>query len=108
MQYCISHMCPENTIPLKTIIDRSLADVAKDGPLWRYHSWSVTSHEREVLVLWRYIRRLFLHVKIGKNAIFTGAKQLWISIFYHRYSRLSMQETLLTIRVLWLTWGRAI
>ena len=52
------------------------AIVAKDGisdlALWRHHSWSVTSREREVLALWRDIRRLFLHAQIGPKAIFTN------------------------------------
>ena len=33
---------------------------------------SVKSLEREVLALWRHIRRLFLHAQIGANAIFTS------------------------------------
>ena len=40
--------------------------------LWRHHRWSVTSGEREVLALWRYIRQLFLHAQIGAKAIFTS------------------------------------
>ena len=57
----------------------SIADfaiVAKDGlsdlVLWRHHSWSVTSHERTVLALWRHIRQLLLHGQIGAKAIFTS------------------------------------
>ena len=38
--------------------------------LWRHHSWSVTSRDGEVLTLWRYLRPLFLHARIGANAIF--------------------------------------
>ena len=34
-------------------------------------------------VLWRHIRRLFLHAQIGAKAIFTGEEQPWISISYH-------------------------
>ena len=56
----------------------SIADfafVSKDGlsdlALWRHHSWSVTSREREILALWRHIRRLFLYAQIGAKAIFT-------------------------------------
>ena len=52
------------------------AIVAKDGlfylALWRHHNWSVTSREREALALWRNIRRLFLHARIGAKAIFTS------------------------------------
>ena len=43
-----------------------------DFALWRHHSWSVTSREREILALWRHICRLFLHVQIGAKAIFTS------------------------------------
>ena len=43
-----------------------------DFALWRHHSWSVTSREREILALWRHICRLFLHVEIGAKAIFTS------------------------------------
>ena len=43
-----------------------------DFALWRHHSWSVTSREREILALWRHICRLFLHMKIGAKAIFTS------------------------------------
>ena len=45
--------------------------VFSDLALWRHHSWSVTSREREILALWRNIRRLFLHAQIGAKAIFT-------------------------------------
>ena len=46
--------------------------IVADLTLWRHHSWSVTSREREALVLWRHIRRLFLHAQIGAKAIFTS------------------------------------
>ena len=36
--------------------------------LWHHHGWSVMSQE---LALWRHIRRLFLHMQVGVNAIFT-------------------------------------
>ena len=55
---------------LKTIIDRSFSQVAFD--LWRHHSWSVTSRERDVLIVGRHIRRLFLYVQIGAQLIFTS------------------------------------
>ena len=53
------------------------AIVASDGlfwilSLWRHHSWSVTSREREALALLRHIRRLLLHPQIGAKAIFTS------------------------------------
>ena len=35
--------------------------------LWRHHSWSVTSHERVILSLWRHTCRLFLHAQIGRK-----------------------------------------
>ena len=43
-----------------------------DAALWRHHNWSVTSCEREILVLWRHICLLSLHVQIGAKAIFTS------------------------------------
>ena len=43
-----------------------------DFALWRHHSWSVKSRERETLALWRHIRRLFLHAQSGAKAIFTS------------------------------------
>ena len=43
-----------------------------DFALWRHHGWSVTSREREILALWRHIRRLSLHAQIGAKAIFTS------------------------------------
>ena len=39
---------------------------------WLHHLWLVMSREREVLVLWRHIRRLFLHAQIGAKLVFTG------------------------------------
>ena len=56
------------------------AIVAKEDLFWlsivtSTHSWSLTSREREVLALWRHIRRLFFHAQIGAKAIFTGEKQ---------------------------------
>ena len=68
--------CPEHTIPLKQLSIADFAIVAKDSlfwlVLWRHHSWSVTSRECGTLVLWRHIRRLFLHVQIDAKAIFTS------------------------------------
>ena len=43
-----------------------------DRALWRHHNWSVTSCEREILVLWRNICLLSLHAQIGAKAIFTS------------------------------------
>ena len=40
--------------------------------LWRHHIRSVTSRKREVLALWRHIRRLFVHALIGAKAIFAS------------------------------------
>ena len=34
-------------------------------PFWHNHSWPVTYGQREVLVLWRHIRELFLHALIN-------------------------------------------
>ena len=46
--------------------------VVSDLPLWRHHSGSVMSREREILALWRDICRLFLQVQIGTKANFTS------------------------------------
>ena len=46
--------------------------VFSDLALLRDHSWSVTSRERDILALWRHIRRLFLHAQIGAKAISTS------------------------------------
>ena len=43
-----------------------------DRALWRHHNWSVTSCEREILVLWRHICLLSLHAQVGAKAIFTS------------------------------------
>ena len=59
----------------------SLRTIFSDLALWRRRSWSVTSREREVLSLWRYIRQLFFHVHIRTKAIFTTEKQPWKSNF---------------------------
>ena len=58
-------------------------EVFSDIALWRHHSWSVPSRERELLALWRQIRRLLLHAQIGENAIFTSEKLPLISIPRH-------------------------
>ena len=60
-----------------------LTTVFSDLTLWRHHSWSVTSREREALALWRHLHRLFLHAQIGAKAVFTSEKQAWISISHH-------------------------
>ena len=59
-------------ISLISLISVSLRTVFPDLALWRHHGWSVTSRKRVVLVLWRNIHRLFLHVQMGANAIFTS------------------------------------
>ena len=46
--------------------------VVPDLALWRHHSGSVTSCDREMPALWCHIRRLFSHAQIGTKAIFTG------------------------------------
>ena len=43
-----------------------------DRVLWRHNNWSVTSCEREILVLWRHICLLSLHAQVGAKAIFTS------------------------------------
>ena len=62
------------------ILPLSPRTVFSDLALWRHNNWSVTSRE---LALWRHIRRFFLHVQIGANAIFTSELQSWISIYHH-------------------------
>ena len=42
----------------------SQRNVFSDSDLWRTQSWSV-SRERRLLILWRHIRRLFLHAQTG-------------------------------------------
>ena len=54
-----------------------------DRALWRHHNWSVTSCEREILVLWRHICLLLLYAQIGAKPIFTSELQPWISISRH-------------------------
>ena len=71
LNFAYAILCPEYIILLKESSVAHFAIVAKESLFWlsivTSHSWSVTSHEREVLVLWRHIRRLFLHAQIGKN-----------------------------------------
>ena len=50
----------------------SLRTVCSDLALWCHQGWSMMSSECEVLVLWRHIRRLFLHVQIGTKMISTS------------------------------------
>ena len=57
-----------------------------DRALWRHHNWSVTSCEREILVLWRHICLLSLHAQVGAKAIFTREYRYLAT----RYSRLSV------------------
>ena len=68
------------------ILPLSLGTVFSDLTLWRHHSWSVTSRERDALALWRHIRWLFLHAQMGAKAIFTSEYQPWISISHHPVS----------------------
>ena len=54
-----------------------LAIVNKNGLFLNRHCdvitvQSLTSREREVLALWRHIRRFYLHAQIGTKAIFTS------------------------------------
>ena len=43
-----------------------------DRVLWRHNNWSVTSCEREIMVLWRHICLLSVHAQVGAKAIFTS------------------------------------
>ena len=54
------------------ILQLSPRTAFSDFALWRHQSWSVTSREREILALWRHIRRLFLHAQIDAKAVFTS------------------------------------
>ena len=71
-QFYVMNTAQKNYRSLISLL--SLRTVFSDLALWRRHSWSVTSRERGVLVLWRYIRRLFmlLYAQIGAKAIFTS------------------------------------
>ena len=57
--------------PVTHISPMSPRMVLYDSALWRHHSWSVKSCEREALALWRHIRRLFLQKQIGAKSVFT-------------------------------------
>ena len=67
-------LCPEYNYAKNNhrsfISPLSLRTAFSDLALWRHHSWSVTSREREALIL--YIRRFFLYAQIGAKAIFTS------------------------------------
>ena len=65
-----THNSPKNN-HRSLISQLSPRTVVSDLALWRHHSGSVTSREREILALWRHICRLFLHAQIGTKAIFT-------------------------------------
>ena len=69
-------LCHEHTNPQRTIIERSFRRCCQGRPfltaLWCHHNWSVTSCDREILVLWRHICLLSLHAQIGAKAIFTN------------------------------------
>ena len=69
-------MCPEHSFAINKrrsfISSLSLRKVFSALALWRHHNWYVTSRERELLALWRHIRRLFLQAQIGAQAIFTS------------------------------------
>ena len=66
-----TYNAPEN-YHRSVISQLSPRTVVSDLALWRHHSGSVTSREREILALWRHICRLFLHAQIGAKAIFTS------------------------------------
>ena len=68
----------------RTFISQLMPRTAfSDLTLWCPHSWSVTSSEHEVLVLWHHIHQLFLHTQIGAKVIFTSKKQPQTSISPH-------------------------
>ena len=75
VSFYFSHaiLCPERIIPLKQPSSIHFSIVAKDG----LFSLSIVtspqlSHEREILALWRHIRRLFLHSQIDTKTIFAS------------------------------------
>ena len=68
----------------------SLRTVFSDLTLWRHHSWSVTSREREVLALWRHVRQLFLHAQIGARRSSLVNNNREYQFLTTRYSRLTV------------------
>ena len=66
-------MSLEHTILRKNIINRSFRNCRQGRPFLTSHC-DVTKVDlwREILALWRHIRRLFLHAQIGAKAIFTS------------------------------------
>ena len=58
--------------------------------LWRHHNWSVTSREREILALWRHIRRLFLPRKLAQRRSSLVNNNREYRFLITRYSRPSV------------------
>ena len=54
------------------ILPLALKTVFSDLALWCHNSWSVTLHDRGVLVLQSHLYRLFFHMQIGAKTIFTS------------------------------------
>ena len=64
-----------------------------DRALWRHHNWSVTSCEREILVLWRHVCLLSLHAQIGAKANSLVNNSREYRYLATRYSRLSLKNS---------------
>ena len=62
--------------------------VFSDLALWRHQNWSVTSREREILVLWRHIRRLTQKLAQRRSSLLNNSREYQYPAT--RYSRLSM------------------
>ena len=74
ISYTLAYILTEHTNPLKNtrllILPFSPRTASSDLALWRHHNSICDVTEREVLVLWRHIRRMFLHVQIDWMKIF--------------------------------------
>ena len=73
--------------------------VFSDLALWRHHSWSVTSREREVLASWRHISQLFLHAHIGTKAIFTNDYNMTVWILAGNYISFTIAAGLIRLHM---------
>ena len=67
---CYKHNSAKKNNRRSLISPLSPKTVLPDLALWRHHSWTVMSREREVLALWCYIRPLFFHEQIGAKTVF--------------------------------------
>ena len=70
----------------------SLRTAFSDLVLWRHHSWSVTSHERTALALWRLFADCCCTHKLAQKRSSLVNNSHEYRFLATRYSRLSMQE----------------